>query len=366
MYIYRILTVQPLRLMLTLSGIALCIILILFILGIYNGVAEGSIQYVKQNKADMWVLQSNTTNIMRGTSILPVSYHDIIKQDSAIESADPVLALLTNLKAGEENTTVLLTGYVPGCSGGPPGIAEGRNITGNHEIVLDRAYAKKYKIKIGGEVSIRNNKLQVVGLSSGTNAFVTQYAFVTFDFVQSIVETGGLVSFFIINAKPGSDLNKIKNNIETRLHDRVSVYYHDQFLENNIKEIDSGILPLFYAIAVIGGIVLAIILTLILSVNILERRKDFAVMKILGSGSMFLNRLIMMQSLIISFSAEIIGVVLFFPVVNLIETISPEVTTLISAEHIICITVITLFISIFSSLVSSRRIRKIYPAEVFS
>lgn len=314
----------------------------------------------------MWVLQSNSTNIMRGTSVLPASYLNILRQDSAIKSADPVLAFLTNISTGGENATVLLTGYVPGALGGPPGIIDGRNIMNNDEIVLDISFAEKYKIRIGQDVSVHNKNLHVVGLSFGTNAFVTQYAFVTLEFEQSIVELSGLVSFFIIKGKQGNDLNNIKNNIERKLPGRLSVYNHEKFLENNIKEMESGILPMFYAIVVIGGIVLSIILTLILSVNILEKRKDFAIMKILGSNMMFLDILILIQALFLSLSAEIIGVLLFFPIVKLIESISPEVTTIITFKHLIYISVITFLISIVSSYLSSRRIRKIYPMEVFS
>ena len=91
MYAIRILTNQPFRLFLTLSGISLCVILIMFILGVYHGVAEGSIEYIKKSNADLWVLQKNSTNIMRGTSIMPASYIDVIKEVEQIENVAPVL-----------------------------------------------------------------------------------------------------------------------------------------------------------------------------------------------------------------------------------------------------------------------------------
>ena len=115
MYILRILIDKPLRIadILTISGIALCIILILFILGIYNGVAIGSVEYVKQTNADLWVLQVNNNDIMRGTSILPYEYIKVFKRDSTIQSVTPVLLFFTNIKTNNINTTVLLDGFVP-------------------------------------------------------------------------------------------------------------------------------------------------------------------------------------------------------------------------------------------------------------
>jgi putative ABC transport system permease protein len=366
MYVIRILINQPLRLILTLLGIALCIILIMFILGIYNGVAEGSVEYIKKTKADLWVLQANSTNMIRGTSLLPAIYEDIIKTDSLIKSATPVLILLTNIKVDHKNATVLLTGYVPGSEGGPPRIVGGRGVLKNNEIVLDKSFAAKHKIQVGNNILIKEDTLKVVGISAGTNAFVTQYAFVTLEYEQSIIELPGLASLFIINAKHPNDISSIRKNIERKLPGRFSIYSHNIFLQNNIAEMEAGILPLFFAIASIGGVVLAIILSLILSVNILERRKDFAIMKILGSPNIYLYSLIIVLALILSLISEVIGVVLYFPLAKLIENISPEVTTVINFEHIFYITLATCVISIFSALMSCRRIKSIYPLEVFA
>ena len=366
MYAVRILFSQPLRLVLTLSGIALCLILIMFILGIYNGVSEGSVEYIRKTKADIWVLQGNSTNILRGTSILPEKYTSIIGRDPMIDSITPVLMLLTNIKVNNTNATVILTGYRPGSKGGPPGIIDGRAVRNAGEIVLDKSFAAKYKVKKGDRILVKTDTLEVVGLSSGTNAIVTQYAFVTLEYAQSTIELPGLASFFIITAKKGADSKTIERNINNKFQDLLSVYQDQKFLENNISEMEAGILPFFSAIVVIGGVVSAIILSLILSVNILERRNDFAIMKVLGSPKSFLNSLIIFQSLILVLISEMMGLILFFPLVKCIQEISPEVNTIIDFKQIIYITAAACIISLLSALFSCRRLRTIYPLEVFS
>ena len=72
MYFYsiRMLRSQPLRLALTVGGIALCAVLMLFLLGVYRGVSYGSVEYIRCNRADLWVLERNQTNILRCSSIL--------------------------------------------------------------------------------------------------------------------------------------------------------------------------------------------------------------------------------------------------------------------------------------------------------
>jgi ABC-type antimicrobial peptide transport system permease subunit len=365
MYVIRILIDKPVRFVLTVTGIAFCIILILFILGIYNGVAEGSIEYIKKTPADIWVLQGNNNNIIRGTSIIPANYVNTISRDSLVESADAVLLFFTNIITKNDSTTVLLTGYTPGGAGGPPKIVEGREIFNNAEIVLDESFAKKHNLEIGDDIFIQGDVLGIVGISTCTNAIVTQYAFVTLEYAQSIIQLPGLASFFIVKVKSERNIHLVINNITKKFSKKFSLFTNKTFLNNNIREMEAGIVPLFFAIAIIGGIVLAIILSLILSVNILEKRKDLAIMKILGSSQWFLDKLIVFQSLTISITALFFGVAAFFPLLGFIEYVSPEVTARVGVKHILMVSFATILIGLLSSLLACGKTRGIYPLEVF-
>ncbi|MBE0642733.1 MAG: ABC transporter permease [Bacteroidetes bacterium] len=366
MYVLRVLTTHPVRLLLTLAGIALCVVLILFILGVYNGVATGSVEYVRQTPADIWVLQANTKNIMRGTSVLPEEYCTELRRDTRIASVTAVLLFLASIEVDNHEATVLLTGYVPGAAGGPPRITSGREVRGDGEIVLDRAFAAKYGVSVGRRVRIHGDSLTVVGLSSGTNAFVTQYAFVTLPFEQSIVALPGLASFFIIKLRNRSEADAVMRDIEREFPNRFSLHAHEPFLDNNIREVEAGILPLFFAIALIGGVVLAIILSLILSVNILERRRDFAIMTLIGSPTGYLRRVVVVQAFVIAVAAECFGLLALKPLLLLIETISPEVSAMVTLGHIVMISIAVIVISTLSGLLASRRVRRISTSEVFA
>jgi putative ABC transport system permease protein len=366
MYVMRVLATHPVRLLLTLAGIALCILLILFVLGVYHGVATGSVDYVRQTPADFWVLQANTSNIMRGTSVLPASLCDSIRHDPRIASVTPVLLFLASLRVDGETATVLLTGYEPGAPGGPPRLAEGRAVRRDGEIVLDRAFAAKHRIGVGDRVAVRDDSLRVVGISTGTNAFVTQYAFVTLAFEQSTIELPGLASFFIVCVVPGTDVHAVIRDLDRRFAGRLSLHPHEAFLAQNIAEVEAGILPLFFAIAAIGSVVLAIILSLILSVNILERRHDFAIMKLIGAPGGYLLRTVVAQSLFLGLVAELLALVFLPPLLLLIESFTPEVSAMVTAGHIAASTVAVFVISTGSGLLASRRVRGISSAEVFT
>lgn len=366
LYSVRILRSQPLRLMLTIGGIALCIVLMLFLLSVYRGVEDGSVEYIRKNRADLWVLQRNAWNIIRCTSLLSTGQGNIIREIPSVKSASPILLLLSTIKKGDRVATVYLAGYDPAEDlGGPPQLVEGRSVLSDDEIVLDKSFAAKFHFKVGDFLQIQDETLQVVGISTGTNALVIQYAFVTLRCAQSLIGFPSIVTCYLVKAKGGDEIHHIADEIRKELPN-VEVYDHETFLQNNIREMQVGFLPFIYTIASIGVVVLTVILSLLLSINILERRKDFALMKTLGSPKGFLSRLIIGQALLISSAGNVAAIILFFPMTTVIEKISPEISTKTSVEQMATVVLVVSVISLFSSFISMQRLRRIYPLEAFS
>ncbi len=364
-YTIRILLNHPTRLILTVTGISLCMILMLFLFGIYKGVSDGSVEYIRENKADLWILQQNATNLLRGSSMLSANHRNLIESDVDVEKVSPVLLLITTIKNSDKRSTIFLAGYdTENGLGGPPKLISGRNVITDKEIVLDNSFALNNGFKVGDDVVIIDDTLTVTGISSGTNAFVIQYAFTTLSEAESILGLQEIVTCYLINTKKGADIKRTSERLQSRIEGSV-VYDHPDFLSNNIKEMESGFLPILYAIAALGAIVLTTVLSLILSINILERKKDFAVMKILGSPSGFLPKLIIQQALFISISSCILSVLLYFPLVTLIEKVSPEVSTVTTPLQVILVFAAGILMGLLSSLIALSRLRKIYPLEVF-
>lgn len=366
LYTFRTLKSNRNRLILTILGIALCTVMILYLFSVYKGVADGSVEYIRQNKTDFWIMQRNATNILRGTSFLTTYHGEKLERMEGIKKVSPVLLILSTIKLQEDFATVFLAGFdTEKGKGGPPEIILGRNVRKDSEIVLDKSFAQKYKFNVGDEIIIQNDTLNVVGLSSGTNAFVLQYGFVTLKQARRLIGLPSLTTVYLVDCESKSQIAAVRKELEENMND-VEVISHAKFLENNINEMESGFLPLLYSLAFIGAIVLTSILSLLLTINILERRKDYAVMKIIGSPSMFLKSLVVKQGLIISIAGCILGIIIFFPMVSLVEALSPEIDTKTTIEHIIGIFAIIVIISFVSSSISIRGLKKIYPLEVFN
>jgi len=337
----------------------------LFLFAAYKGVSVGSVEYINKNNPDIWILQRNAWNILRGTSMLPLKQMNELKMIEGVGSVSPVLLILSTVKKEKPIATVYLAGFDPKCElGGPPEITEGTIKINDNEIILDESFAKKFGYKVGSKIYLQQDTLSVAGISTGTNALVIQYAFVTLARAEMLLGVPGIVTCYLIKAKDKRFVQNIQDSIKSKFND-VEVYDHETFLKNNIKEMETGFLPFIFTIAVMGIVVLTTILSLILSINILEQRKDLAVIKTLGAPKTFLPGIVIKQAMAISFAGSIVALILFFPLTYLIEKVSPEIKTISSLYQVISILAVVIAVSLISSVVSIRRLRKIYPMEVF-
>lgn len=365
MYVLKTLLSQYLRTAITVTGIALCVVLMLFLLSIYKGSADGSVEYVRSSSADIWVLQNNATNILRNTSLLPAAYGSTLQSIPGVKSVAPVLFLLASIKLPGHPASIYLTGYdLQATNGGPPSIFKGKNVSRDEEIVLDRSFAAKYKIGVGDQVLIKNDTLIVSGLSNGTNMFVLQFAFITMKKARELIGFPGIVSVFQINIVEGVSCSDVIKQINNKIPN-VSAFDQPTFLDNNQYESKAGILPLLFVVIVIGAIILTAILSLILTVNVLEQRKDYAIMKALGSPVGFISGQVMRQAMVLAGTGMLLAIVLFFPLIRVIEKISPEISAKSSFMQVVIVMVCLFVISLISSVIPNLRLRKIYPLEVF-
>jgi len=360
----RVLLDQRLRLVLTVGGVALCVVLMLFLCAVYGGVRVGSVEYVRASDADLWVLQRHTTNILRGTSILPEAQGAALRALPGVASASPVLLFMAGIEGAAGTSTVYVVGFDPATGvGGPPELAEGRAPRAAGEIVLDRAFALASGLAVGDDVRMGEASLRVTGLSAGTNMFVIQYAFTTLAQAQALAGLPGTVSAWLAKIERGADAASLAASV--RATSGAEAYDRATFVANNVREMESGFLPLLSAVAVLGGIVLTAILSLILSVHVLERRADFAAMKALGAPAFHVPRLVVRQALWIAGFGLGAALVLFWPLLALLEALSPVVEARATLLDVVGVAVGVAVIGLVSSLLPIHRVRRIYALEAF-
>jgi putative ABC transport system permease protein len=353
----------------TIGGISLSILLILFLFGVYRGVSRGAIEYIAGNKADIWVLQKHRNNILRSMSIMPEAYTRPVRKVYGVRQVSPMLLLIAAIShEGDSNSvSVYLAGYdLKTGQGAPNKIVQGRLPAADGEIVLDEALAQRLKFHLGEAARVNDSLFRVVGICSGSNMFVIQYAFASLGSVQALTAFPGLISAMMVQTDHVTPADSIKAGILAALPGEVAVFDRAEFINNNRKEMDTGIVPMLYTNAIIGAVVLLAVLTLILVIMILERRRDLAVMKALGAPPGYLGRIVFQLALVITSLACCVALVLIQPLFPAIQSISPEITGELWPIDAATTCMAALAIASVSAFVAVRRLKTIYPLEVFN
>jgi predicted lysophospholipase L1 biosynthesis ABC-type transport system permease subunit len=259
-------------------------------------------------------------------------------------------------------------------SAGAPRLATGRAIVGPRELVLDERLARLDGIRVGNEVDVLDRKLTVVGLSADTDIFFSPFAFLTYDelidlYLESDVPgaMGGapLLSFLLVEPKPGADIAAIRAAIERQV-DGVDVYQPAELAASDVelgRQFFGAVLNLLIAIAWLAS-VLAIGLTMYAAV--IDRRRDFGVIRALGVGSWGLTKEVLIEALVICALAFPIAVLLAVGAAAVIEAANPTYRLVTLYPPVIVRGgVAALAAALAGALLPVRRLRALEPDLVF-
>lgn len=354
------------RLLVTVFGVGGAVALTLFLLAVYEGVKDGATRYVRTTPVDFWVCQKNANNLLKSSSFLDASVTDSIREINGVTGAAPLNRIITKARVGNRrSSTLFLLAFDPSTQiGAPATIAEGSRIPKPGEIIVDRAFARKYSLRIGSSIALQDESFRVAGISEGTNALVSQFGFVGKDDGERLLGVKNVTSFILVRVAPGADRSAIARDIR-RLVPDTTVYTHDEFVANNLEEMQMGILPVFATIAMFAAVVGALVVALMLYSSMLERREDYATLKAIGAPHLFLLRLVVTQSVAGSLLGFLVGLLLAALVTPALLHLVPALTIEYTRQNALAVLGGSLFVGIASAIVPIQLLRRIYPAEVF-
>ena len=206
----RLLLKQKSKFVITISGIGFSVMLMLFITGIHEGVKNGVTGYVANSPAQIWLCQKNSTNLLRSSSFLNESIIGDIRKVEGVKNADRILRIITTAEIHGKPVTLFLFGYKPNSISGAPNVIEGTSKIENGNIILDRSFALKNRLKLGDTIKIQDSDFRVAGFCTETNAIVAQFSFTTLQDAQSLLGFPNIISFILVSPENNiSDLKKV-------------------------------------------------------------------------------------------------------------------------------------------------------------
>ncbi|MBQ2691041.1 MAG: ABC transporter permease [Clostridia bacterium] len=177
------------------------------------------------------------------------------------------------------------------------------------------------------------------------------------------------ISSIMVKVKEGYTLNQALVQIRKATEGKVEIV-QTQSMINSVGGSLSGVVSYLYVVAIVFWILAVVLLTIVFSVTANERKKEFALFRILGATRKRLSNLILTEAFYISLSGGILGIgtaaLIVFPFSTYlgdqmgIPYLQPEMST------ILIIFVVSLVLSaIVGPLASAYSAHKISQAETY-
>jgi putative ABC transport system permease protein len=349
----------------TVAGVAVTVALLLFLIGVHDGVKDGSTRYVRTAGVDIWVSGRNSDNILKSSSFLPSATAERIAAIEGVAVASPLLRVITKGEtAGRRTSTLFILAFDPVTKlGAPRTMGEGTADLAPREIVLDHSFVAKSGLKLGSALDIQGTRFRVAGISEGTNPLVSQFGFTRIDDAAELLGLRSTASFIVVKIESGADRGRVAGRIRAQFPG-LAVYEAPDFTRSHEEEMESGVLPVFAAAAVFAAVVCAFIVALMLYNAVLERREDYATLKALGAGQRYLLGLVIAQALLVT-AAGCLGGAALIAIVTPVLLRAVPVLAIQFTPSMLLVLPLALVVGALAAAVPIQLLRRIYPGEVF-
>jgi putative ABC transport system permease protein len=301
----------------TTAGAVLGVVAIVFLVGQQLAVMFGLFTLmsalVDNSGADLWILSQNSNNTSTASD-LPTRYVDRLAGLGDVEWVQPVIYGVGQFKLSNGSAqSVSIVGVTrPALAGGPWQMAGGRNdvLLEYDGVTVDKLdLADLGNPKVGQVVEVNGHRIRIAGYTEGSRAFGPAVVFVNSTKAREITGIpADRCTNILIKLKPGVDVRRARAEI-SELLPKTTVLTASE-LAWNIRVYNftnTGIGSSFGFSTLIGILVGVVIITLTMYTNVLNRQRDFAILRALGARQRDVFAIILFQALTIGCIGLLIG-----------------------------------------------------------
>ncbi|MBK5914592.1 ABC transporter permease [Rhodocyclus purpureus] len=381
-------------------GLGLLIGVTLTMAGVYRGMVDDGRVLLDNSGADLWVVQRDTLGPYAESSSIPDDLWRSIRTMPGVAQAANVTYLTMQVGRGEAepggarvDVRAMVVGIAaggPGTPGWPPQLAAGRQITrGHYEAVADLASG----LRLGEVVKIRRNHYTVVGLtrrmvsasgdpmifiplkdaqeaqflkdndavlmqrrrSEANPAFNRPGVPGLLDAVIAAQTSNPSVNAVLVRIRPGYGVEEVAEPI--RRWQRVTVYGRAQMEEILVGKLIATSAKQIAMFLVILAAVSAAIVAFIIYTLTMDKIREIAVLKLIGTRNRTIAAMILQQALVLGVIGFVVGKI----AATFAAPLFPKYVLLVPIDSIIGFCVV-LAICVLSSIVSIRLALAVDPA----
>ncbi len=350
------------RLALSIGGVALAVMLVLILNGFLAGLTMQIGAYLAHQPGTLVVAQDGVENLLGVASQLPAGAADTVKARGA-KQIIPILSQSVIFEMHGRKQFAYLIGYEPQTGGGPWQLSAGREPRNDKEIVFDRVLAQRHQIGLGDRIELMDRDFTVVGLSEGTNSWMTGFLFVRKTALELLLRAPGATSFLLVTPSDyvGAD------GLRARLKDLsgTNVLTKEQMIANDVRLFGKTFIAPIQLMAAIAFLVGALVVGLVIYTATIERQREYGVLKAIGARNGLLYRVVTVQALIAAGAGSGLGVALAYGAAELIMALRPQFSIVYEPTLLAQSLMAGLAMALVAALFPARVVARLAPAEVF-
>lgn len=332
------LTQRPVRTLLTALGIAVAVGSMVIFLSVGEGLRRAFSQTLESVGPDLQVSFGDLDSTSSLTSLpeLPIGYLERLREDGPRYGVERVIPLLLHLRSG----------LTPGASfafeGLPPDvrpsdlypdveIVAGRGLrpedAGRGVAVIGEAAAARSRLELGDTLRLNPRaSFEIVGLASSGGGLTENLVFVPLGALQRALGIDDRLSFLALELEDPSRAKEVAAALSARYPElgfqtREDVF---SFVEQGIRISDVVRLGISAIALIVGAI--AVANTMLMSV--LERTREFGVVRAVGARPRFLFSLVLLEAVALSAAGAVLGMVFGGIGIRLVNGVAQDLTGL--------------------------------------
>lgn len=349
----------------SIGGVAVATLLLVFVVGLYRGWNDGLVEYIRKTDADIWVVGSGADSFFTPSIVFntTVAY---ISQTEGVEKATPLIGRPLNIRLHEgdkQSWESYVIGYDPAAPGGPVRIKEGASSPGRGEIIIDDVLARTAGVGVGDTVRISRRDYTIAGISEGGNLVLAQLSFVNKEDGRLLIGLDQLSNFVLVKADPGQ-VDAVINRINSQFTG-VNAIPSEKFADNSQAVLHRSILPILFVIVIMSVIVGTVVVGLTVYTAVVEKEREFGILKAIGVPGPGLLRVVFEQSLVSGLLGFALGLGLAFAVSAVANSILPQVVTLFRWQDILLVLAAAAGMSFVAGFIPMQRVLRVDALSVF-
>jgi putative ABC transport system permease protein len=299
---------RPVRSLISIIAVAVEVILILLIVGLFTGMLESSKSRTR-NLGDVMVRPPGSSMII-GMSSAPISqkYGDVIARQPHVAAVTPVFWQLGTQSSVDVIWGIDLKSFQ--ATAGPFVFVAGGPFTSPDSILVDDTYAAANHVGVGSKIPLFNHEFTISGIvQSGKGG----RRFLPLATMQDMLGAQGKASAFFVKAESPAYADAIVNEIKhVQGMQNWSVLTMREWLSLMTPESIPGFSTAINIAIGVATIIGFIVIFQAMYAAVMERTREIGILKSLGAGKGYIVDLVLRETVLLAIVGILLGIALSY------------------------------------------------------